>query len=168
MPLAISLLMNKIVTNDNCHKQIIDQQSHQLTQIHQHHRTENTANEWLKWRSDNKIKGNNKSFADRYLDPQQKQKSWSQTNTKWRSEVKSSKRKYVVANEKQWWWATSINNIMQWYHNILMYQCSNWNNWANLIRQKVMWSANTHWSTTAGVTSRSQWSVVFLAVPKIE
>ena len=80
-------------------------------------------------------------------DLQQKQKSW--PATKWRSEIKISKWKYVVTNDKQWLWATSINIIVQWNHNKIIYQCWNWSNWAKLINQNVMWSAITQWSTIA-------------------
>ena len=40
-----------IVTNDNRHQQIINPQSHQLTQVH--HITKHTAKEWVKWKTDN-------------------------------------------------------------------------------------------------------------------
>ena len=125
---------------------------------------EHSRNEWKhsKWMSEMKEWQQNRGKQQILC----WQISWSGTKTKWRSEVKISKRKYVVTNEKQWWWATSINNIMQWNHNIIIYQCSNWNNWAKLISQNVMWCAITQWSTFAEVNSWPQWSVVLLNIPK--
>ncbi len=72
----------------------------------------------------------------------EKQKTW----TKWQSEVDISQRRYADTNDQQWWWGASINVIMQWNHNIIIYQCWKWSNWAKLITQNMMWSAlNQRW-----------------------
>ena len=168
MPLAISLLMGTCASPD-CHKwqpPSADHwsQSHQLTQGHQHTGRKTQQMNERKWKTDEIGKGITCPLRSRYLDLQQQQKSW--PATKWRSGIKISKRKYVVTNEKQWWWATSINIITQWNHNIIIYQCWNWSNWAKLISQNVMWCAITQWSTIAKVNSWPQWSVVLLSIPK--
>ena len=97
----------------------------------------------------------------RYLDLHQKQKSWSARNTKWRREIKISKRKCVVIKEKQWWGAASINIIMEWNHNIIIYQCWNWSNWEELVSRNAMWCAITQWSTSAeSQVMAAKWSQV--------
>ena len=168
MPLAISLLMGACASPD-CHNWQPPSADHRSAIASTDagssaHRTGNTPNEWVKWKTDNIIKGNNKSFADRYLDLQQKQKSW--PTTKWQSEVKISKKKYVVTNEKQWWWVTSKNNIMLWNNNIIIYQCWNWSNWAKLISPNVMWLQTLFNRLLRKVKSCPQWSEVLLAVQK--
>ena len=75
-------------------------------------------------------------------------------------EVKISEGKYVATNDKQWWWAGSINIIMQWNHNILIYQCWKWSNWAKLITRNVMWREFNQWSIIAErqIVSAAKWN----------
>ena len=69
-----------IATNDNRHQQIIDRQSHQLTQVHQH--TGLKTQQMNQWNERVSTEERNKlSFAE--------QISWSAT--KWRNEIKISR-----------------------------------------------------------------------------
>ena len=89
------------------------------------------------------IKRNETSFAAQILGSATKAEILKEV-TKW--EVKISKRKYVDKNEKQWWWGASINIIMRWNHNIIIYQCWKWSYRAKLINQNMMWSGINQWS----------------------
>ncbi len=105
------------------------------------HVTEDTANERVKRKSWQHKRSTVLCRADVMI-YNKKQKS----STKWQSEVEISKRKYVDKKDQQWWWGALINAIMQWNHNIIIYQCWKWSNWAKLIAQNMMWSAlNQRW-----------------------
>ena len=167
MPLAISLLMGTCASPD-CHKWQSPSADHWSAIAPTDAKS---SHDWTYSKGMSKMKDWQDRKGIKYpllhscKDLQQKQKSWWPANevTKW---DQNQQRTYVVTNGKQWWWATSINIIVQWNHNIIIYQCWNWSNWAKLISQNVMWCAITQWSTIAEVNSWPQWSVVLLSIPK--
>ena len=130
MPLAISLLMSTSRPSSNHWSAIASTDARSSP-----HRTENTTNQW----KTGTIKKDYMSFAA--------QISWSATKnrnldlreyevTKWRSEARGNM-------SSQWWWAASINIIMEWNHNIIIYQCWNWSNWEELVSRNAMWCGST-------------------------